>query len=405
VAVLVLNYLASLAVETLNVRHITGVLPGEFEGYYSADDYARSQRYLKENTVFSLVEDGFFFLVALAAIFLGIFNSLDTMVRTRGLGEVATGAAYLLALLFISQILKIPFSLYQTFVIEEKYGFNRTKPKTFVMDLLKSWLIGAVIAAAVFSCLIWFFKDAGRFAWLYAWISVGAFEIFLIFVAPVVIMPLFNKFTPLDQGALREEIEKYAASRGFKLQGIYKMDSSKRSSKSNAFFTGFGKYKRIVLFDTLIEKHSVEELVSVLAHEIGHYKKRHILKSFLLSFVTMGLMFFILSLFINNKQLFEAFRMENVSVYASLIFFGFLYTPINFVFSIFTNVLSRKHEFEADRFAVETYGKPEEMVLALKKLVIANLSNLTPHPLKVFLDYSHPPVLERIRAIRLYKSN
>jgi STE24 endopeptidase len=310
-----------------------------------------------------------------------------------------------LTLLFLSQILSIPFSLYKTFVIEEKYGFNRTTLKTFTADILKGWGIGLVLVTIVFSCLIWFFEKAGNLGWLYAWLSVTVFEVLMIFIAPAIIMPLFNKFTPLDAGSLREEIEKYAASQGFKLKGIYKMDGSKRSSKSNAFFTGLGKYKMIVLFDTLIEKHGVDELVSVLAHETGHYRKKHIAKSFVLSFLTMGLMFLILSFFINNPRLFAAFGMNNVSVYASLIFFGFLYTPINFIFSILGNILSRKHEYEADLYAVTTYNKPGSMVLALKKLAVHNLSNLTPHPWKVFLDYSHPPVLDRIKAIRLYKSN
>jgi STE24 endopeptidase len=213
-------------------------------------------------------------------------------------------------------------------------------------------------------------------------------------------MPLFNKYTPLEDGELKTAIEHYAKEQKFALAGVFKMDASRRSTKSNAFFTGFGKFRRIALFDTLIQKHTTDELVSVLAHEIGHYKKKHFIKGIILSVITTGIMFFILSFFINNKGLFDAFKMQNLSIYASLVFFGFLYSPINLFISIFSNIISRRHEYEADNFAITTYKKPESFITALKKLTVDNLSNLTPHPLKVFLDYSHPPVLKRIEAIR-----
>jgi STE24 endopeptidase len=237
-------------------------------------------------------------------------------------------------------------------------------------------------------------------AWLYCWLAVSIFQVFLIFVAPVVIMPLFNKFVPLKESALRRAIEGYARSQNFMMKGVFVMDGSKRSTKSNAFFTGFGRFRRIVLFDTLIEKHTVEELVSVLAHETGHYKRRHIVKSIVISLLTTGLMFYILSLFIHNRELFSAFKMQETSIYGSLLFFGFLYTPIGMILSVFGHMLSRKHEYDADLYAVKTYGRPESMIEALKKLSVSNLSNLTPHPLKVFLSCSHPPVLDRIQAIR-----
>ena len=214
-------------------------------------------------------------------------------------------------------------------------------------------------------------------------------------------MPIFNKFLPLEEGELKEAIEKYSKQQNFKMKGIFTMDGSKRSTKSNAFFTGFGKYRRIVLFDTLIEKHSVSELVSILAHEIGHYKKKHILQQLIISILTNGIMFIIMSLFIKNVELFAAFKMRDISVYAGLLFFGFLYAPINVILSICLNYLSRKNEYQADLYAIKTFNKPEAFISALKKISIDNLSNLTPHPLKVFLDYSHPPVLKRIETIRL----
>jgi STE24 endopeptidase len=302
--------------------------------------------------------------------------------------------------MLLSQILGIPASAYRTFIIEEKYGFNKTTVKTFVLDMMKSWILVGLIGGAAFSVILWFFGKFGTEAWLYSWFAVTIFQLFMVFIAPVVIMPLFNKYVPLEDGELKGAIESYAKAEGFIMNGIFKMDGSKRSTKSNAFFTGFGRFRRIVLFDTLIEKHTVDELVSVLAHEMGHYKKNHILKHILISVINIGIMFFIFSLFINNRQLFKAFMMDDTSIYASMIFFGFLYTPISTIISVAGNFLSRKYEFESDAYVVSTFGKPAAMITALKKLSVDNLSNLTPHPLKVFLEYSHPPVMERINAIR-----
>jgi len=398
--ILVGSYVLNLIIENLNIRHLKVNLPEEFEGYYDADKYKTSQNYLKENTGFEIVADTFFLAIILTFILVGGFDIVDQFARGFHLGPILTGLIFAGVLLLIFQILHLPFSAYHTFIIEEKYGFNKTTVKTFILDILKSWLLIVLIGGAAFSGILWFFGKAGNLAWLYCWVAITLFQIFLMFIAPVVIMPLFNKFIPLEEGELKKAIEGYAKSQGFKIKGVFKMDGSRRSTKSNAFFTGLGKFRRIVLFDTLIEKHTVDELVSILGHEIGHYKKKHIPKSIVISTVTMGLMFFILSLFINNQGLFLAFKMEETSIYASLFFFGFLYAPISMVFSILTNILSRKHEYEADAYAVSTYTRSEAMIIALKKLSVDNLSNLTPHPLKVFLQYSHPPVLERIQAIR-----
>ncbi len=336
----------------------------------------------------------------IAFILLGGFNAADILTRLLGFGDILTGLVFAGMLLLGSELVRIPFSAYHTFVIEEKYGFNKITIKTFVSDILKSWLLGALIGGIIFAAIIWFFTAFGRFAWLYFWIAFTAFELFMTFIAPVVIMPLFNKFIPLEDGDLKKAVEEYAAKENFKMKGLFKMDGSRRSTKSNAFFTGFGRFRRIALFDTLIQKHTVEELVSVLAHEMGHYKLKHIKKSIILSILENGLMFYILSFFINNEQLALAFGVHNVSVYSSIFFFAFLYTPINLILSIFGKWLSRKHEYEADAYAVKTYKKPAAMIDALKKLTVNNLGNLTPHPLKVFLEYTHPPILERINAIR-----
>ena len=399
-AILIGSYILDVIVEILNIRHLKTELPEEFAGYYDAEKYQTAQRYLKENTRFGLITETLFTPLTIAFILLGGFNYVDALARSFNLGPIPTGLVFTGILLFVSQLIHIPFSAYATFVIEEKYGFNRTTLKTFILDIVKGWLLTALIGGIVFSVILWFFEKTGTWAWLYCWGAVTVIQLFLSFIAPVVIMPLFNKFIPLKESELKAAIEEYARAQAFKMKGVFTMDASKRSSKSNAFFTGFGRFRRIVLFDTLIEKHTVHELVSVLAHEMGHYRKKHILKSVLISIATTGLMFFIMSLFINNKGLFAAFRMEHTSIYASLLFFGFLYAPIEMVLSIAGTMLSRKHEYEADAYAVTTHCKPDAMITALKKLSVDNLSNLTPHPLKVFLSYSHPPVLERIKAIR-----
>jgi STE24 endopeptidase len=399
-AVLIGTYLLDLVVDTLNARHVKTELPEEFRDCYDADKYKKAQEYLRENTRFGIVSDSIVTPVTIAFILFGGFNFVDQFARSFNLGSILTGLIFAGVLMLASQILLIPFSIYSTFVIEERYGFNKTTPKTFVLDILKTCLLGAVIGVIILSVVLWFFEKAGPWAWLYCWVAITLFQLFLMFIAPVVIMPLFNKFFPLEEGDLKNAINDYAGAQNFKMKGVFTMDGSKRSTKSNAFFTGFGKFRRIVLFDTLIEKHTTEELVSVLAHEMGHYKKRHILKSMIISILTTGLMFYILSLFISNRDLFAAFRMQEISIYASLLFFAFLYSPIEMILSVFGNMLSRRNEYEADSYSVKTYKKPLSMIAALKKLSVENLSNLTPHPLKVFLNYSHPPVLERIRAIR-----
>ena len=247
--------------------------------------------------------------------------------------------------------------------------------------------------------MLWFFQVAGSLAWLYCWIAVTVFILILQFLAPVLIMPLFNKFTPLEDGELTERITDYARDQQFAIKGIYTMDGSKRSTRLNAFFTGFGRFRRIVFFDTLIKKLTTNEIVAVLAHEMGHFKRRHIFKMMAASILQMGIMFYILSLFLDNRQLFAAFGMEYISIYGGLIFFGFLYSPVSTLLSIFFNLFSRKHEYEADAWAVTTTQRPQDLISGLKKLSVHNLSNLTPHPFDVFINYSHPPVLQRIRAI------
>ncbi|OPL16335.1 MAG: peptidase M48 [delta proteobacterium ML8_D] len=398
--ILIIRYLLDLVSDWMNVRHVSTEIPVEFKGYYDAEKYRKSQNYLRENTGFGIFVDTIQTVITIAFVLFGGFNVVDRISISLGGGTIITGLIFAGILILASKILSLPFSIYSTFVIEEKYGFNKTTPKTYLLDIIKSLILTALIGGVVFAAVLWFFEKTGDMAWIYCWMAITLFQIFFMFIAPVVIMPIFNKFIPLEEGELRTAIENYAKTQNFKMKGVFKMDGSKRSSKSNAFFTGFGRSRRIVLFDTLIERHSVDELVSILAHEMGHYKKKHIIKAIVRSIIVMGLTLFLLSLFIENEQLFAAFKMEHLSVYASLFFFGFLYTPLAMLIGIGENIISRKNEYEADAFAVKTYGDEDAMINGLKKLSVDNLSNLTPHPLKVFLDYSHPPVLDRIKAIR-----
>ena len=401
-ALLLFNWFLSLIVETLNLRHLSTTIPEEFRGIYDEEKYAKSQRYLKDNTFFDQIQSTIMLPLTIAFILLGGFSWINQIAQAASPHLIVQGLVFGGILLIIGQIISLPFSIYSTFVIEEKYGFNKTTAKTFVMDLIKGLLLSVLIGAPIFALVLWIFSSVPN-AWLWAWGALSLIQLFIMFIAPVVILPLFNKFTPLEEGELRTAIEKFAADQNYTLSGIFKIDGSKRSTKSNAYFTGFGKTKRIALFDTLIENHSTDELVGVLAHEIGHCKRGHITKGIIISVLSSLLMFFILSLFITKPELYAAFGVEGTPLYAGLIFFGFLYAPISMILGLLGNILSRKHEFEADAFAAETTKTPENLIVALKKLSVDNLSNLTPHPLKVFLEYSHPPVLLRIQALQQFE--
>lgn len=394
------DFILDLVSNYLNLKSLSKELPNEFEGVYDEDTYAKSQEYTKTGTRFGFITGGFNLIVLLAFWFSGGFNWLDEIVRSWGFGELVTGLMYIALLMIAKSIISLPFSIYSTFVIEERFGFNKTTPKTFVLDLIKGLGLGLIIGMPLLAGILAFFMYTGDLAWLYAWIAIILFSLVMQYVAPTWIMPLFNKFTPLEEGELRTAIEDYTQKVDFPLQGLFVIDGSKRSSKSNAFFTGFGKNKRIALYDTLIENHSNDELVAVLAHEIGHYKKKHIIKGMITSIIQTGVMLFVLSIFLQAEGLFDAFYMDEMSIYAGLIFFGMLYAPIDMILSVFMQISSRKHEYEADEFAAITTGKPEDMIATLKKLSKDNLSNLTPHPFYVFLNYSHPPALQRINAIR-----
>lgn len=392
------GFLFSALIEFLNLKNIRTTVPPEFVGLYDEEKYAKSQQYLRVSTRFGLIQSVVTTSLLVLFIALGGFNEVDLIVRKYFQTPIAQGLVYIGALSFLSLLIGLPFGIYDTFSIEQRFGFNKTTVKTFVVDFLKSIFIGALLGGLVLAAILWFFETF-QMAWLWVFGFIVSFQLFMMFIAPVTIMPLFNKFEPLPDGELKDAIEQFAEKENFKLSGLFRMDGSKRSTKANAYFTGFGRFRRIVLFDTLIEKHSKEELVAILAHEIGHYKEKHILRQLIVSTVSTGLMLFVFSLFINNEAIFAAFQMEHLSVYASFVFFGIFYSPISSLFSLYSLHLSRKYEFEADAYAARTYGKPKELSMALKKLSVDNLSNMYPHPLKVFFEYTHPPVIQRVHAL------
>ncbi len=397
---LVLDFMLRLVANLLNLKALKLELPPALEGVYRPEDYRNSQEYTRAAIHLHLAASTFGLLLLLCFWFAGGFNHLDLIVRSWGFVPIVNGLLYIGILLIAYALLMLPFSIYATFVIEERFGFNRTTPSTFFLDRVKGLALAVLLGIPLLAGILSLFEYSGPYAWLYCWIMITIFSLAIQFVAPTWIMPLFNKFTPLESGELKEAIVKYASSVNFPIKNVFVMDGSKRSSKSNAFFIGFGRNKRIVLFDTLIQKHTTPELVAMLAHEIGHYKKKHILQGMAISILHTALILFLLSVLLGSPGLYEAFYMQQQSIYAGIVFFGLLYTPIELLLSIVMQTVSRKNEYEADRFAAETIDEPRNLVDALKKLSATNLSNLTPHPFYVFLNYSHPPLLQRVQAIQ-----
>jgi STE24 endopeptidase len=402
---LLLEFSLELVGNLLNLKALKLEPPLLLRGIYPPEKYRRSQEYLRINTRFGLLNSAFTLVILLVFWFSGGFNWVDHVVRGWGFIPLVNGLLYIGILLLALSLLKLPFSIYGTFVIEARFGFNKTTPRTFLMDQLKGLILGLLLGGVLLAGILALFQYVGLYAWLYCWAAVVVFSLAIQYVAPNWIMPLFNKFTPMESGQLKEDILKYARSVDFPLKNVFVMDGSRRSSKSNAFFTGFGKNKRIALFDTLIAQHTVPELVAVLAHEVGHYKKKHILQGTIISILRTGLLLFLLSIFLGSPGLYQAFNLEQESIYTGLLFFGLLYTPIEMMISLIMQIISRRHEYQADRFAAETITEPDSLVDALKKLSAANLSNLTPHPFYVFLNYSHPPLLKRIQAIQSARPN
>lgn len=398
IVILVFNYLLEKYLNYLNRKSRSTELPKEAEGIYDAEKYKKSQEYHQVSDRFSNITSTFSFLLILAILFLNGFAWIDDFARGFSDNPILVAIIFFGILGFASDILSTPFDLYDTFVIEERFGFNKTTPKTYFLDKLKGYVLSAIVGGGVLTLIVWLYYSAGDLFWLYAWGAISLFMVLATMFYASVILPLFNKLTPLPEGELRTAIENYCKKVGFKLDDLYIMDGSKRSSKANAFFSGLGAKKRIVLYDTLIEKHTTEELVAVLAHEIGHYQKKHTLTAIVLSILQTGLMLFILSYFLKSPELSAALGVQEPSFHIGILAFGLLYSPLSIILGIGMNYLSRKNEFEADRYAKETFGGAP-LQSALKKLSVDNLSNLTPHPAYVFFYYSHPPLLQRLRAL------
>jgi len=384
--------------EYLNAGMWSPTLPEKLKGICDEEEYRKTQFYYKDNKKLSLWSSSVNLLVILIMIAGGGFALIDKFAQSFSSHAVIIALIFFGIIGLASDIINIPFSLYDTFVIEKKYGFNTMTIRTFITDHIKSWFLALLIGIPVLGLITWFYYKTGPQFWLYAWGLITLFTIFMNLFYSELIVPVFNKQTPLEAGSLRIEIEKFAQRTGFKLRDIYVIDGSKRSSKANAYFSGLGPKKRIVLFDTLIKEMTEDEIVAVLAHEIGHYKKRHVLMTLVFSVLLTGIMLFLFSLVINNPSLSRALGAEKPSFHMGLIVFGILYSPLSLIIGLVSNYISRKNEFDADRFVKENF-KPEFLAQALKKLTVKNLSNMIPHPAYVVFHYSHPPLLRRLQKL------
>ena len=385
----------------LNKKHQQPAVPEEMEDVYPEDVYRKSIAYEMANSNFENITSTFSFILTLVLITSGFFAKLDEWTKTISGDLVWSTLLFFGLMAFLSDMINTPFAFYKTFVIEERFGFNRSTIKLFFTDKLKGYLLAGILGGSLLAIFVLFYQIAGNNFWWYAWITFSIVSIVLSMFYASIILPLFNKLKPLGEGELRNSIEAYCRKVNFRLDNLFIMDGSKRSAKANAFFSGLGGKKKIVLFDTLIEKHTNEELIAVLAHEIGHYKKKHTRTGILLSILQTGLMLYLLSWFINQPALAQALGGRESSFALGLLAFTILYSPLSTIIGITMNVLSRKHEFEADAYAAVTFNA-QSLKSALKKLSADNLSNLTPHPWYVFFYYSHPPLLQRLKNLDKY---
>ncbi len=402
IGIIILDFLFEKYLDYLNTTKWSDTLPDELKGIYDEEKYKKQQAYQRENHRFGILTSCFSFAITLSMFLFFGFALVDGWAWSFTENAILAALIFFGILMFASDIINTPFSVYDTFKIEEKYGFNKTTPKTFVLDKLKGWLIGAVIGGGLLALLIFIYQKTQNIFWIYAWIVISAFSIFMAMFYSNLIVPLFNKQTPLEDGELRTAINNFSEKVGFKLDNIFVINGSKRSTKANAYFTGLGKKQRIVLYDTLINDLEIDELVAVLAHEIGHNKKKHVVQGLLIGLVQTGIVLFIFSLLINNPHLSQALGVEKPNFHIGLVAFGILYSPVSFILGIFMNMLSRKNEYQADRFAAENYN-PKSLASALKKLSVTNLSNLTPHKKYVFFHYSHPTLLQRLEHLKSFE--
>ncbi|RKN76799.1 M48 family metallopeptidase [Ulvibacterium marinum] len=399
IGILIVQYSVETILDYLNAKKYGDPVPKELDNLFDAEEYQKSQDYKKTNYSFGLLTSTFSLVLTLGFLLFGGFEWIDSITRSLTDNSMFQALLFFGIILIGSDLITTPFSFYQTFVIEEKFGFNKTTKKTFILDKLKGWLILALLGGGILAMVIWFFQWAGTDFWVYAWVVIAVFTVFMNLFYSKLIVPLFNKQTLLAQGSLKEKIESYAQKVGFELKNIFVIDGSKRSTKANAYFSGFGREKRVTLYDTLINDLEEDEIVAVLAHEVGHYKRKHIIFNLIASVLLTGLTLFILSLFINNPNMSLAIGVSKPSFHAALIGFGILYSPISEITGLVMNYLSRKFEFQADDYAKNTFAAMP-LISSLKKLSKKSLSNLTPHSAYVFVHYSHPPLIARIRNLK-----
>ncbi|WP_158843994.1 M48 family metallopeptidase [Algibacter sp. L1A34] len=399
IGIIIISFIVDKVLDALNAKHFNDVLPEDLKDVYDDEAYKKSQNYKATNYKFGLLTSTFSVILTLAFLWFDGFEFIDNIARSYSENPIFVALIFFGIIMIGSDILTTPFSYYSTFVIEEKFGFNKTTIKTFFLDKIKGWFMMAIVGGAILSSIIWFYEATGNQFWLYAWALVAVFSLFMNMFYSKLIVPLFNKQTPLEAGSLRDNISEYAKTVGFKLDKIFVIDGSKRSTKANAYFSGFGNEKRVTLYDTLINDLDEDEIVAVLAHEVGHYKKKHIIFNLATSILLTGFTLFILSLFISNPILSQALGVETPSFHIGLIAFGMLYAPISEITGLIMNLFSRKFEYQADDYAKNTY-KAEPLITSLKKLSKNSLSNLTPHKAYVFMHYSHPTLQERIGNLR-----
>ncbi|MBF4985131.1 M48 family metallopeptidase [Nonlabens mediterrranea] len=399
IGILVFDFILDQLLGYLNYTWYSKDVPQELNDVYDADEYAKSQEYKKTNYRFSLLSSSVSFIAILIFLFYDGFALIDTWARTLVNHDILVGLLFFTVIAAAGEIISLPFSYYSTFVIEEKFGFNKTTHKTFVIDKIKGWLLTAMLGGGILSLVIVCYNWAGANFWWYVWILIFVISLLMNMFYARWFVPLFNKQTPLEEGTLKAAIATYAKSVGFQLDKIFVIDGSKRSTKANAYFSGFGSEKRVTLYDTLISKLTEDEIVAVLAHEVGHYKRKHIIYNLIASTLTTGFTLWLFSLFVDSATLSEALGVMTPSFHVGLVAFGLLYSPISTVTGIVMSSLSRKFEYEADAYARDTF-EGEPLITALKKLNKTSLSNLTPHPAYVFFNYSHPTLYQRMMAMR-----
>ncbi|MDW3194080.1 MAG: M48 family metallopeptidase [Cytophagales bacterium] len=398
-AIVVLDFLLERVLGYLNDKSSKASIPSELSGVYDEDQYQKSQEYQRVTGKFGNFTATFSFLLTLSALYFGWFGWLDQAIITSGTSDLFSTLIFFGIIFIGSDLLSTPFSIYSTFVIEERFGFNKTTVKTYLLDKIKGYVLAIIIGGLLISVLLVLIEMMGTNFWIYFWIVITVFVLFINVFYTSWILPLFNQLKPIEEGELKSSIEAFSKQVGFPLSNIFVMDGSKRSSKGNAFFSGLGKRKKVVLFDTLIANHTTEELTAVFAHEVGHYKKKHIILSTILSILQMGIMLFLLSRMIFTNEVSLAMGGETSTIHLNMLAFAILFSPLSRILGIFMNKLSRKNEYEADEYAVKNYDSTP-LIEGLKKMSSDHLSNLTPHPAYVFVNYSHPPLLERVRAMK-----